>query len=116
MIRQSLLRVCVDHDPATHKHFLPAALAAGFKAAASHVQQRNCEYISECDSLLNSSAVNLSITLFDVSSKLTALAAASSALECQALGAQLYLLGSESLVNTIVPINTANQMVTGAAT
>eukprot|EP00951_Prasinocladus_malaysianus_P047101 scaffold648899_cov53-Prasinocladus_malaysianus.AAC.1 len=50
--RRNSLQVCVDHDLATHMHYLPVALAAGFKAGATHISRLDCVYIPECHALL----------------------------------------------------------------
>ena len=109
-------RTCLDLNVSDTTFYLPVAMAAGFQMAERHITAGNCTYMDaiyhECQDLL---PIHLDVSIRNLPLQPDDFLAAVAAKECTDFDADLMLLGPDSQTRTLVPINAANGIVTGAA-
>jgi len=106
-------RVCLDFGTRNTGFYLSPSMSVAYTLAAEHIATRNCTYVPDCAALLSEGTVRVEFETWHTSARLVDSAAA--AMECSAWGGHLYVLGPNSLVETVVPINTVNRVVTASA-
>jgi len=111
------LTICMEVQPQQGgvASLLESTILAGIDAASRQLRDLSLECGPEIDtSELRLQNIDVDPNVVTVASGNSTLEAARASLKCKDAGGRLYILNTESIVETVVPINTANDIVTGS--
>eukprot|EP00873_Tetraselmis_striata_P043180 jgi/Tetstr1/463444/TSEL_008337.t1 len=126
----SQLNLCLEFGHKEAGFYLAPSLLAAYTLAGEHIEMRNCSLVPDCEALLSppgggggdggtspasTAFTSVRFRTWRAQEYHSAVHSAVAALECNTWGGDLYLLDQNSLADTLVPINTANRLVTAAA-